>query len=137
MDIDPSIILSDLSDHYPCLLTIHDETIFSKQPKRIQTRRLDSLKVSIINEKLSVVNWENDLCNQDVNIQYNLFHSKLLSILDEVAPYQTVTIPYDKIIHDPWLTPGLMKCYTKQRTLYKSSIKNHTTDNEIEKYKNL
>ena len=22
MDIDPSIILSDLSDHYPCLLTI-------------------------------------------------------------------------------------------------------------------
>ena len=63
------------------------------------------------------------LLNKDVDTQYNLFHSKLLGTLDEIAPYKTVTIPVDRIIRDPWLTPGLMKCLTKQRTLYKSSLK--------------
>ena len=135
MSMDPSIILSDISDHYPCLLTIHDETIFNKQAKRIQTRRLDPSKMDTITEKLSIVDWEHELHNLEVDIQYNLFHSKLLSILDEVAPYQTVTIPFDKIIRDPWLTPGLMKCFTKQRTLYKSSLRKQTSDIEIERYK--
>ena len=135
MIMDPSIILSDISDHYPCLLTINDETLFKKQAKRIQTRRLDPSKMDIITGKLSSVNWEHELENLELDIQYNMFHSKLLSILDEVAPYQTVTIPFDKIIRDPWLTPGLMKCLTKQRSLYKTSLKKHDSDTETQRYK--
>ena len=135
MSLDPSIILSDISDHYPCLLTIQDETLFKKQPKRIQTRKLDPTKIDIINCKLSSVEWEQELHNLSLDDQYNMFHSKLLSIMDDVAPYQTVTIPFDKLIRDPWLTPGLMKCLTKQRSLYKTSLKKHASDIETQRYK--
>ena len=57
------------------------------------------------------------------------------SIMDEIAPYQTVTIPFDKLIRDPWLTPGLMKCFTKQRSLYKTSIKKQASYTDIQRYK--
>ena len=113
MIMDPSIIVSDISDHYPCLLTIPDETLFKKHAKRIQTRRLDPTKMDIITNKLSSVKWENKLENLGLDNQYNMFHFKLLSILDEVAPYQTVTIPFNRIIRDPWLTPDEMPHQTK------------------------
>ena len=133
--MDPGILMSDISDHYPCLLTIHDEAIFKKQNKKVQTRKLDSSKIDIINKTLSMVDWDEELYNKDVDTQYNLFHTKLLGTLDEIAPYKTVTIPSDKIIRDPWLTPGLMKCFTKQRTLYKSSLRKQASLNEIDRYR--
>ena len=127
--LDPSIVVSDISDHYPCLLKIHDETLFKKQPKRVETRKLDQNKIGKINNRLSMVEWEKDLDNLSIDNQYKVFHSSLITIMDEEAPYQTITIPSNKIIRDPWLISGLMKCFTKQRTLYKATL--HRTSGDI------
>ena len=132
---EPSIILSDISDHYPCLLSVNDESLFKRSPKQIQTRKLDPNKIEKISQKMVGIQWEHELENLCLDDQYNFFHSRLIHIMDEEAPYQTVTIPYSKIIRDPWLTPGLMKSLTKQRSLYKTSISKHSDDRDMVRYK--
>ena len=134
-DYDSKIIISDLSDHFPCLLQIRNQDLFKKEPKVIKTRALNPEKIQEINRRISNVDWSEELYNLDVTSQYNKLQFRVLEILDEVSPNQVVKIPHNKILRDPWLTIGLMKCFNKQKQLYKQAHKCTSTDSDLSKYK--
>ena len=117
-DYSSNIIISDLSDHFPCLLQIGNLDPFKKQPKFLTTRALNPEKILEINAKLSTIDWNEDLNIPDVTNQYNKFQSTVLGVLDKVSPYHVVKIPHNKILKDPWLTNGLMKCFKCFRNNY-------------------
>ena len=54
--------------------------------------------------------------------------------IDNHIPIREVTIPVKRLICEPWLTKGLIKCGKKQLKLYKRSIKSGNKD-DIDKYK--
>ena len=68
--------------------------------------------------------------------QYNTFQQLLTDTIDEVAPYYTKTIPNSKVIKDPWLSNGLLKCIRKQKALYKQTLKRPCTEQALVRYKN-
>ena len=70
-----------------------------------------------------------------MNIQYNKFQQQVLDIIEDIAPYHTVKIPHNKILKDPWITNGLMKCFKKQKHLYRQTLKGSSTDAEVIKYR--
>ena len=88
-----------------------------------------------INTRISSVDWNDELDTTDVTAQYNKFQQKVLGILDEVSPYHTVKIPYKRILRDPCLTNGLMKCLKKQKQLYKHTLKCTSTESDMIKYR--
>ena len=73
--------------------------------------------------------------NCSVTEQYTKFQDTLLNTIDEVAPYHTIKIPYNKIIKSPWISVGLHKCHKKQQQLYKKTLKHTSTEEDHLRYK--
>ena len=46
------------------------------------------------------------------------YQTTMSSILDEITPVKEYTINPNKVLKEQWMTPGLMKCTMKQRSLY-------------------
>ena len=91
-----SIVVSDMSDHLPCLLKINNPSLFMKSPTRVTTRGLNYEKINKLNYKLKQIDWNEKLENRTVNEQYTKFQDTLVNSIDEVAPYHTITISSNK-----------------------------------------
>ena len=52
-DFESCILISDISDHLPCLTTVKKLSLFEKSPTKITTRGLNEHKINIINGKLN------------------------------------------------------------------------------------
>ena len=135
INYESKILISDLSDHFPCLLNIHNTQLFKRMKSRITTRGLNNRKIEEINVKLNQINWTEELDHKNTNEAFDRFHNILLNTLDEVAPYHTVTIANDKLRRDPWVSMGLMKSLKKQQTLYKQFLANRNDTRIEQKYK--
>ena len=81
-DYEPSIVISHMSDHLPCLLKIKNPSLFLKSPTKITTRGLNYEKIIEINNKLKEINWNNKLENNTVNEQYTKSQDTLVSSID-------------------------------------------------------
>ena len=115
------ILLTDISDHCPTMLELPNIDIYKTEPKKIQTRKLNPININKINDKLHETNWESLLDNLDTEDSYNTYQATLNSILDEITPVKEYTINPNKVLKEEWMTPGLMKCTMKQRSLYKKN----------------
>ncbi len=47
---------------------------------------------------------------------------KVVQIIDRYAPIITKTVPARKMLHEPWMTPGLVKSSHTLDKLYKKSL---------------
>ena len=135
-DFEACILISDISDHLPCLITVKKPSLFEKSPTKITTRGLNEHKMNTINVKLIEVNCHELFQSKDMDQQYYTFQQILTDTIEEVAPYYTKTIPNSKVIKDPWLSIGLLKCIRKQQSLYKQTLKRPCTEQALAKYKN-
>ena len=79
---EPNIVISDLSDHLPCLLKLNDSSIFTKAPTKVTTRGLNHDKVAKLNNILLGINWDEELNISTVTEQYTRFHHILQNTLD-------------------------------------------------------
>ena len=135
-EYDSRIIISDISDHFPSLVRLYKPSLFTKKPTRIETRAIDDKKIEIMKTRLDEINWENLLLYKGTDIAYTLFHDKVHSIMDDVAPLKTISIRPNKILQQPWMTPGLQKCQQKQYLLYKQSLGHNNNEGLSIKYRN-
>ena len=121
------VLLTDLSDHCPTMLEMSNIEIYKKKPKKINSRKLDSLNISKINERIHEIDWDTLLDSQDTETSYNTYHNTISRILNEISPVKELTINPNKVIQEKWMTPGLMKCTAKQKNLYKKHPKETAT----------
>ena len=134
-NFESQIIVSDLSDHFPCILNVKNTNLFKKKQATIQTRGLNPSKIENIKKKLSQVNWNELLADKTTDNSFDTFHQFLTDTMDEIAPYHTVKISQKKLRRDPWITMGLLKCLRKQHSLYKQSLTNRHDEILHQKYK--
>ena len=64
------IILSDLSDHFPCLFNIRQSNLFRKKQSTISTRGLNPQKIETIKTKLSQVDWKDKLYGRQASAAF-------------------------------------------------------------------
>ena len=129
------ILLTDISDHCPIMLELPNIDIYKTEPKKIQTRKLNPINIKKINDKLHETNWESPLDNLETEDSYNVYQATLNSNLNEITPVKEYTINSNKVLKEQWMTPGLMKCTMKQRSLYKKTLMKSSNEIEHEKYK--
>ena len=116
------ILIDNISDHLPCLLTIKGIKHKLKDPMKIESRNLknlESLKKSLMSN-----NWDyiNDV-DCDINDCCERFFKELQHKMNEFIPVTTKTIPYHKLRREPWMTSGIQKSIKKEKTLYRQMIK--------------
>ena len=116
-----NIVVNDISDHFPCVMKIPNyiktRLHCTEQKHQFSTKKVEELK-----QHLDNVNWQELLCDTGTETSMNLFHSELMKHLDDVCPEKTVHVSTNHNIREAWMTPGLLKCATKQLKLYKNFI---------------
>ena len=128
------LILDDLSDHLPCLLSLTKVELERKQPELVWKRSLKERNIKKIELKLRQTDWNLTLENKSCEDAFNTFHDRLLYAIDECAPEKPVKRRPTRE-NQPWITSGLKKCVRKQRELYKTYLEASANIRHKEAYK--
>ncbi len=139
--IQSSILCYDISDHMPILVCTgnYKSRIHTNKPLEFKHRKFTESQIISIGEKIRQINWHylNMLETDDA---YSSFMNKLNTIIDEVAPEIVVRIKPSRVIHEPWMTRGLIKSSYTLNELYKKKLgknKMHIYTIKYIKYRNL
>ena len=137
-NMEPNIIINDMSDHLPCLVVIKNQRKCMKESKIITFRPLTDTNLDKINAELANMNWDKELISDTVEEDFNKFHNKLCAIIDTYAPEKKRTISAKKAVQDPWITKGILTSLNKQKKLYSQmlEIKTETSRNKYKTYRN-
>ena len=115
-----NIILSDISDHFPCLTFIGNIKPENKNPLILNVRKVTIDSIQQIEKTLSEYNW--DVLNVlDANDGYNLILNEITTKLNQECPEKNIIIPSNKIIREPWMTKGLIKSSQEKDKLFRKS----------------
>ena len=76
-----------------------------------------------------------ELLDKSVNEAYTCFHMKVQEILDAEVPVKTIKVKPNKILNEPWMSPGLLRSIKKQKYLYRKTINKNNTEKDEIKYK--
>ena len=79
------IIVSDLSNHLPCLTLVSNCKGTPKDLFRT-FRKLNTKNIDLINNKLMAINWMDTLSGKQVDDRTKMFHQKLLETIDQIVP---------------------------------------------------
>ena len=129
-----SILIDDISDHFPSIVFLQNQKICKKEPLKIQTREINDAKITELKDTLDKVNWEDRLSGSNANDAFDSFHTLLVETVETILPEKTKTINYNKIIRDPWLSSGIRKSLHKQKILYQAMLRSGKKE-ALEKYK--
>jgi len=130
-----AILITDISDHLPCLLLIDCDCKQYKMPIQYERRNLTDANIEKIKNDLLNTDWNNLLENQQVGDSYGIFIQRLTESLDRHAPFKKKTIPVKYIIREPWITPGLLKSSNTCDKMYKKIIGSNKESDQYRNYK--
>ena len=132
------VLVSDISDHMPCLSIIKDCINGQRPGNTIVKRKLSEKNISKITNILNSIDWNIKLDNLPAEDSMSVFHNDLIGVLDKVAPEKITHVSTNQAIHENWMTPGLVRCAKKQLKLYKISIttKDSTDVKKYREYRN-
>ena len=92
MAFHPTICITDISNHLPLVLNLENIDPYKAPKTKIQTRKLDSKKMTTLNNKINETNWTKEMDRKDANDSFNTLHKFLSTQLNEIAPVTTVKV---------------------------------------------
>lgn len=128
-----AIILSDISDHLPCIVSLGNTDISKRTPLAFKYRTIDENVISSISEQLQMVDWA-PINGLDVNSGYSFIKEKIVEIMDSVSPEKVVVISPNRVIREPWMSVGLLKSSVTKDKFYKKAIGMAKTDPKYIEY---
>ena len=132
------IILTDITDHLPCITVVKNPEFDLKGYKTIKKRIINdknrSKFIKCISDRKNILRFQaNNKSEPSLEAKYNNYFDEISNIYNKCFPIVTRKV-HNKILSKPWLTPKLQKLIKKKNKLF--SIKNkHKTDNNKKKYK--
>ena len=116
------ILLEDLSDHFPCVLTVNNLQVRNCGPTVINSRKLTPKNLEQIKTEVEKL----DLCNFDpmlnVNRAFQKLHDSILLVVNRIAPFESFIPGKYSYCIDLWLPFNLLKGIKKQRKLYRKTL---------------
>jgi hypothetical protein len=117
--LNSNIIITDITDHFPTILTAdhgrnsppksRDSHYFKRNHNEHSIRRMK--------EKLSKIDWQNELKNQDANEDYRTFINMFNDVYNDCIPLKKYKSNNRKEPKFPWITKRILKSInTKNNT---------------------
>lgn len=127
------LLINDISDHLP-IFTVQLSSLERKSfTKYITYRNTDDEAIRAFRSALDKENWANLLNNDDVNICYDNFLNKFLTLYNEYCPVKQIKATKHSV-YKPWFTKGLKNACKKKNHLYARYLSSNCTQ-ALEKYK--
>ena len=86
------ILLSDLSDHFPCVMSWSNIQKNKRQSIEFTSKKLDEKNLPSVKEALTI-NWNFLHACNNVDESFQLFHQKLLDITAKFTEEKTIKFP--------------------------------------------
>ena len=128
-----AVITEDISDHFPCIVTIPNFLRNLDSKTKIYYRKYGNKELLLANHTLLHYNWFSEM-SEHVDISYNNCIKKITNVLNEFMPIKSKTVNSTSLSNIPWYNKTINKCIKKSKLLYKKSIVNRD-DVSITKYK--
>ena len=116
------IVISDISDHLPCLTVIANVKGKSKKNSTVKIHNLSEKNITKIINHMSSFDLVSGLNEPDLNIAFQTLHTTITKCIDEVSPEREIPVSTNHTHCEPWMSKGLRKCSKKQLALYKQSL---------------
>ena len=81
-----SILIDDISDHFPSIVFLQNQKICKKEPLKIRTREINDAKIAELKDTLDKVNWEDRLDESNANDAFDIFHTLLVETVESIIP---------------------------------------------------
>ena len=121
-NISSAIIMSNISDHFPCLVKLEILKDKPKRPKYIQKRIISEAATHNFREELGSLDISSQLSPNlmtDPNPEYDIFERITVTAYEKHFPYKRVKVNKYKHKLSPWITAGLIKSIEFRDKLYK------------------
>ena len=127
-----SVIISDISDHFPICHIIHNKEKVSN-PTFVKTQNFNAEKVAAFKEQLSRVDWNSVLTQEDTQLAYDSFYGIFNRLYTHHFPIKNIR--FDKNIHsvEPFMSRSILKSRKTKFELAEIKIRFPTVTN-ISKY---
>lgn len=125
------VILTDVSDHFPVVLSIDLNIKKKEQPNKYFKKRIKVLSnknLTKLVESLRNKSWDTVYSCNNSEEAYNTFIRELTYSINTVIPEKTVKS--DEREQKTWMSKGILKSITKKNKLYKRYINNPTNENK-------
>ena len=99
-----AVVLSNISDHCPSIMTLVCIKLHKRKPKKIRTQVRNKCKLNSIRQDLS----NEILTGSDVNKDYQVLIKILMDTLCKHIPEKAISIPAKQYMCEPWLTKGFL-----------------------------
>ena len=117
------ILISDISDHFPCYYFTNCNVKLKKVKKNIQCREFNHENMTNLYNDLDSVDifsMLNNNINSDPNANYEILEKVITSLLDKHMPLRNVKFHKYKHKKTQWITKGIIKSIKFRDQLYKS-----------------
>ena len=118
-----NVVLDDISDHLPSILSLRGLNTDKTEPLTISSRDTRERNMQALTRELSATDWSDCLDVDDVNVSTKKLHDHLITKIDHHLPMCTRQIKYKSLRKEPWMSAGLMCCIRRSKKLYTKSIK--------------
>ena len=125
-------LLTDISDHYPIFCAFNNlELKLQPQLNNIKTRNLTQTNINKFVDACNNTDWTPTLSENDCQIAYTNFHTKLSSLYNTCFPIKESHPPTLYKLRKPWLSIALKTSIKKKNKLFLKYQKYPTEINRI------
>ena len=131
------VIITDITDHLPCLIVVKKPDIWIKGYKTITKRIINEANRSKFTNKISQIKdvlafQATNRCELNIETKYNYF-GQISQVYNECFPLKTKKI-HSKTLSKPWITTDIQRLINKKNKRFKIKNKIKTESNKL-KYK--
>ena len=114
-----SIVVSDISDHYPifCETSLTNISSHKTSPK-IKSRKITSRNLELLNDSLSNIDWQQIYGIDEVDEAYDKFINILTNEFDTHIPLRDISRNYKKQPRSPWINKTILRSINRKNNLY-------------------
>ena len=96
-----NVILDDISDHLPTVLSLTDMNLAKSEPLTVTSRDTRERNLKALIQELSEIEWTDIIDSDDVNLSTNRMHELLVMKIDCHLPITTRQIKYKNVRKEP------------------------------------
>ena len=131
--IESHIIITDITDHLPCISVVKNSDLHIKGYKNITTRIINDNSRQSFNNKISETRHAlafhvHNRHETDLNKKYEDYFDHIKRIYNEHFPVITKKV-HSKTYSKPWITPDVQKLIDKKNYRYSKKFNNNSKSN--------
>ena len=101
------ILVDDMSDHLPSIVSIKGLKTNKKEPIRITSRDTRTKNIRALKDSLNQIDWSEVIEDNAPNKSMTNLHKKLVTEVKHCTPVRTYNVNPRKAWREPWLMSGI------------------------------